>query len=543
MVLAGAAAAFAGLVSGGKMQPLDGLLYDLSLALTDRRPGNREEPVAVIALDRNSLDSDQLKARPRVFLSPEWAKVVNALREADARAIGFDMIFAYSANDFPGFKEQGQYDWEFLAALKRARDRVVLARSGHTVPHRSFFYSVFDPAVDPANADPGGIATVTVTPDADGVFRDVKPRVDGLTTLASALLTRAHGPAMPAQLLLAPSAPLEAIPAYRLIDVLRCIDSGPAAIRDAFAGKVVLVGTNLPEEDRMRTPDRFMAPPSGREDEIGGCRLDRLGASDPGSGTSPGVFVHAAGVEEVLTGDLVRPLPWLARAAAAAAFAIAGAWLGFALRPWIAATGVVILGSAGFVAALILLGLGWWFALVVPFGSAILAMVFAYIVRFLVEERRRRRVQEAFRYYLAPAMVDRLADSEAELELGGELREISVMFADLKGFTAMSGRLGPAELMDLTNAYLALVVEAVEATGGYVVDYVGDAVMAMWGAPLDDPEHAAHAATAAIQAFAKVTGAKAAADARGTPGYAVRMGINSGPAVVGKCRRPRPLQL
>src|SRR4051812_46204778 len=99
------------------MTPLDGFVYDLSLAVSDRRPGSREESVAVIALDRDSLDSDELAAMPRVFLSPVWAKLVNALTEAKARAIGFDIIFSYSANRFPGFA--GQYDQDFLAALSR----------------------------------------------------------------------------------------------------------------------------------------------------------------------------------------------------------------------------------------------------------------------------------------------------------------------------------------------------------------------------------------------------------------------------------------
>src|SRR5207248_2471645 len=170
-------------------------------------------------------------ALPRVFLSPAWAKLVNGLSEADARAIGFDIIFSYSANRFPGF-EGGQYDRDFLAALARARGKVVLARSGQTTPARPFYYAVFDPAADAADRD-------------------------------------------------------------------------PAVVRQAFAGKIVLIGTNLPEEDRKRTPDRFMSPPPAAEPRAGKCRLDRLGASNANGGTTPGVFVHAAAVEAVLNRNLV----------------------------------------------------------------------------------------------------------------------------------------------------------------------------------------------------------------------------------------------
>ncbi len=136
------------------MRPLDGLVYDASLALTDWRPGTRDEPVTVIALDRESLDAPELSATPRVFLSPQWAKIVNALTDAQARAIGFDIIFSYAANQFPGLDKQGQYDWDFLAALTRARDRVVLARSSRTYPALPFIGAVFDPVADAGRTDP-----------------------------------------------------------------------------------------------------------------------------------------------------------------------------------------------------------------------------------------------------------------------------------------------------------------------------------------------------------------------------------------------------
>jgi adenylate cyclase len=210
-----------------------------------------------------------------------------------------------------------------------------------------------------------------------------------------------------------------------------------------------------------------------------------------------------------------------------------------AAAPWIAGLGVVAVAAACFGFALLLLPYGFWFPVAVPAASAIASMVLAYLVRFLVEERRRRRVQEAFNHYLAPSIVDRLAESEAELRLGGEQRQITVMFADLSGFTALSTKLPPDELMGLTNTYHTLMVEEVEATGGYVNQFLGDAVMAIWGAPLPDPDHAANAARAALRMVDRVMRAKAEADERGEPGYAVKIGINTGYAVVGNVGAPR----
>lgn len=535
-IVCGALAVVAGLAIGGAMGPLDGLIYDLSLAVSDTRPGSRNEPVTVITLDRDSLDSDELAAIPRVFLSPAWAKLVNGLTDADARAIGFDIIFSYSANRFPGF--EGQYDRDFLAALAGARGRVVLARSARSYPAPPFVGAVFDPAADAGKDDPGAIAYAELSPDSDGVFRRLAPQIDTadgqkLTTLAAALLDRAKSPPMPPNLFLAPRRPLEGVPAYRLIDVLRCLDRDRSAIRKAFAGKVVLVGTSLPEEDRKIAPDRFMRALTPQEAKAGGCRLDRLGASDAESSTTPGVFVHAAAVEAVLTGNLIDPVPPSGRAVAAGITAIAGALLGFSLPPILAILGVAAVAALCLAAAPLLLGFGFWFPAVLPAGAAVTAMVVAYVVRFLVEDRRRRRVQNAFGHYLAPAVVDQLVDSEAPLHLGGEEREVTIMFADLSGFTALSGKVGPAELMQVTNAYLAILVEAVEATGGYVDKFIGDAVMGIWGAPAPNPDHAAAAARAALAGVAGVMQAKADADARHEPGYAVKIGLNSGRAVVG----------
>ena len=113
------------------------------------------------------------------------------------------------------------------------------------------------------------------------------------------------------------------------------------------------------------------------------------------------------------------------------------------------------------------------------------------------------------------------------------------MFADLSGFTSLSTKLPPEELMAVTNRYHAMMVEAVEATGGYVNQFLGDAVMAIWGAPLPEPDHAASAARAALRIVETIMHAKGEADALGLPGYSVKIGINTGPAVVGNVGAPK----
>jgi adenylate cyclase len=183
--------------------------------------------------------------------------------------------------------------------------------------------------------------------------------------------------------------------------------------------------------------------------------------------------------------------------------------------------------------ALACLGVLVWLPMLLPMAVLPVGAGAAYTARYLFEERSRRQIQHAFSHYLSPTIVNQLAEDPSALKLGGERRDVTVMFADLSGFTALSGKVGPEVLMRLTNEYLGYLVEAVEGTGGYVDKFIGDAVMALWGAPVADSDHAARAIETARQAVARVRAAARAAVQRGEPSFAVKIGLHSGPAVVG----------
>jgi len=158
----------------------------------------------------------------------------------------------------------------------------------------------------------------------------------------------------------------------------------------------------------------------------------------------------------------------------------------------------------------------------------------AKVRRILIaSSRRRRRIEHAFCHYLSPMVVDRLASDASALKLGGEIHEVTVMFADLSGFTALSGRVEPEVLTHVTNRYLTYIVEQVEATGGYVDKFIGDAVMAIWGAPVTDSRHAVNGIRAAMATVARIRQEQEAAEARGEISFSVKIGLNSGPAIVG----------
>jgi adenylate cyclase len=301
----------------------------------------------------------------------------------------------------------------------------------------------------------------------------------------------------------------------------------------AIGGKIVLVGGTLPQEDRKAAAGRLLAPPTTDASPIDPCGLRRLGASAPDAANVPGVFLHAAAIETVLTDRLTATAPAVAIAGVTASSGVIGAALGLVLPPYLALVAVLLVGGALFAAATAALAADVWVPVALPLVAVVAAPAVAYAVRYLVEERAKRRLQDAFSHYLSPRVVERLAKEGTTPSLGGERRDVTIMFADLSGFTWLSGQLDPEALTRLTNQYLGYIVDDVDATGGYVDKFIGDAVMAMWGAPVHDQDHAVHGVGAALAAATRIREEGRLAAARGERRYFVKIGVNSGPAVVG----------
>lgn len=508
--------------------PLDGMLFDTGVAarwyLNGQQTANAQS-VAVVGIDWNSLRQPELAPMPRALFGPVWANLIDSLIAAGAKAIVFDMVFEFQGNAFIA-----NYDRPFLQALARHRGKVVLARTGQISPARPFMI-----AAGPSPA----IALSEYVPDRDGVVRQVVTSFADendrpYPTLSGAALLSLGRPLPHAPVRLHPTGPLEfMVPTYPLMDTMRL--SASAEGRKSLAGlvrdRVVFVGSVLAEEDRKIAPDRFLldavAPP-----QTGGTPAT-LGISAPQSGSIPGVMIHAAAVSAILDDHGMTDAPfWLVGLLAATVAAIM-AGVATSLSP-MATASISILTAAS------LVGGSWALPLAriyLPVGHALLSLVVALLLafglRYISEQRRRLKLQHAFGHYLAPAVVNQLVHEEAPPELGGETREITCMFADLSGFTALSTQLEPAALMAITNRYLDLITSEVDRTGGYVDKYIGDAVMAMWNAPLAYPDHPLRAVEAAMAAAEAVRREHAAATSLGQSGFTVKIGLNTGPAVVG----------
>ncbi len=536
------AAAMLALVTDGRVELVDGFLYDFALAIAPFRPPPAPSKVVVIAVDEHSLASETLASTPRVFFGPYYAKLVDGLFDSGAEAVGFDIIFSYTATRFPAIDPS--YDDPLLASLAKHRDRMVLARTGTTPVAEPFVAALYNPARDAGREEPRAIAYSELVPSEDGVQRWIYSSyatADGtrLPTLAARLSEIAGGPANVPPFLLAPRSPLESIPTYAMADVLDCIKSNPEGARTAFADKVVLIGSNLAEEDRKRAPDRFLKwPAAPAPDPI--CGMLALGPSAPESDSVPGVHVHAAAVGSLLAQKGARLVPAYARVTATASAAVICASFGLFLSPIIAVVALIGFLVALFATSVIGVGVGEWLPVAIPAIAGLCALLGGQLARFFVEDRRRRRMESAFGCYLAPELVRQMSEEDIDLHLGGEVREISVMFADLTNFTTISDSLPPAELMELTNRYFKVIVEVIDDMGGYVDKFIGDSVMAMWGAPASAADFAERAVKSAFLIDQRVSELNSAAAADATK-FNVKIGIGSGPAIVGNVGTPRRL--
>jgi adenylate cyclase len=153
--------------------------------------------------------------------------------------------------------------------------------------------------------------------------------------------------------------------------------------------------------------------------------------------------------------------------------------------------------------------------------------------RNLVVERKGRQLKKAFSSYVSPDLVRQIEKNPDQLVLGGEQRELSILFSDIRGFTSVSEKLSPPELVKLLNEYLSPMTRIVLEEKGTLDKFIGDAVMAIFNAPLDLPDHATRACTAAVRMLAELEQLNTAFNAKGMQRIDIGIGINTGLAVVG----------
>lgn len=524
-------------VIGGAVGRFDwgnGFFYDLAVAMNASRSASSETHTAIIAIDAESLSSGSLSAIPRTLMQPVLAEALNTLLEAKAEAVGFDILLSYSGNRW-----QPDHDKPLIRALYEGRGKVVLGRSSSSLPAAPFVAAL--------GFDEESLGAMELVPSADGVYRLVRDGTmleDGeeVPGLVAATLANA-GREMPADVVLGDGRAMFSLPVYGLSDLLSCADTAPGLLREAFENRIIFIGSWLDEEDRKRSSARFVRPDASPARPAAGpenCALRpiKVSASD---GSIPGVLLHALAAEAVMADRIIRTVGWPYLVLLASVAAGLSVFASMSLSPGYSLPLGIVFAALIWALSSLLLARMIWLPPAAPMIGILSGTLLVFPMRFLNERARRHGIHRAFRQYLAPEMVERILRDPSQLHLGGEVRELTVMFCDMRGFTAFSERMAdrPEELVRILNRLLTVLTEPILKHGGTVDKYMGDAVMAFWNAPVPDLDHAKHAVAAALDMLAAVQGVNEelhsgeANPEIGENVFRVGIGIHTGAAIVG----------
>jgi adenylate cyclase len=252
------------------------------------------------------------------------------------------------------------------------------------------------------------------------------------------------------------------------------------------------------------------------------------------SGPYPGVEVNATMLDNLLSGDFMR---WVSLVPTLALLLL------LCLGGGIAVSSVQRAGPSALMYVLFLplapalcigaYALGYWLQMIVLELGAVFSLVGSSLASYATEGRQKRYIKGAFSQYLSPTVIEELIAHPERLTLGGERRELTIFFSDVQGFTGISEALTPEALTALLNEYLTAMVDIIQEEGGTIDKFEGDAIIAFWNAPLSQEDHAVRGVRAALRCQAKLAEMRPSIRERIGKDMFMRVGMNTGPAVVG----------
>jgi len=553
-------------------QPIQELrvrVFDLFQVLHPREA--TERPVVIVDIDEKSLKAVGQWPWPRTRV----ADLITRLTQMGALVIAFDIVFAEPDRMSPNvaadaFRDLDEATRAKLRALPSndtvladamRKSRIVLGESG--LP-----FAVAQPE---GTQPPVGLAAIGGDPrryllNFPGLLRNV-PLLEQAASGRGLFTIRAERDGIVRRVPIVMQAQGTVMPSLTL-EMLRVVSgSNTVLIRSDHAGiqNASVPGFVIPTDRNGQLwihfaphdQARFVSAADVLEDQIPAERVSRrlvlIGTSAVGlldSKTTPidpvmpGVEVHAQVLESVLTNSVLSSPNYAIGVELCAAFllGIAIIWLAPILSP----TLLLVFGAA--IIALTV-GASWYFyvqdRLLFDFTYPLLSSALVYLTlvfsNYISEQAQRRRIRSAFGQYLSPALVEQLAQSPDKLVLGGEEREMSILFSDVRGFTTISElyKDDPQGLTALMNSFLTPLTNAIIERKGTIDKYMGDAVMAFWNAPLNDADHESNACEAALEMLDRVETLNRQREQESTETgqrfipIKVGVGINTGKCVVG----------
>lgn len=256
----------------------------------------------------------------------------------------------------------------------------------------------------------------------------------------------------------------------------------------------------------------------------------------PFSPSFPGVEVHANVIDNILTQQFISKPRW-SRIYDLLAIVILGVLVGIAiprmgaLKGLLFITGLIVLYIAA--AFWLFISAGIWLNIVYPLFVISMSYMVLTVYYYATEERERKKIKKAFTHYVSPVVIEEMLKDPSRLKLGGEEKVLTVLFSDLQGFTSASERYAPHEMIVILSEYYAIMTEQVFAYQGMLKEYVGDELMAIFGAPIDQVDHAERACAAALAMRDQRAELNREWSKIGRPPLIARTGLNSGRMLVG----------
>jgi adenylate cyclase len=566
------------------VERLEAIAYDTRLRLT--MPGTLDPRIVIVDIDERSLQAEGRWPWRR----DKVARLTDQLFDRyQVSVVGFDIVFA-GADDSSGLSQlealaDGAFKGNepFAAALRELRpeldfDEQLAARLRNRPVVLGYYFSGPDAAGSAPGLSGGALPRPTL---AAGTFsgRNVGfTRWSGywanLPQLQAAAVSAGHFNALPEADGVSRRVPMlaefngayyEALSLAMVRLLLGSPGITPGYPADAvwsrgYSGLEWLdVGVlRLPVDAQVASHVPFRGPRgsfpyvsatdvlAGRVDpRVLEKRMVLVGTSAPGlfdlrstpvSPVYPGVEMHANLIAGMLDGNIRHRPSYMLGAEFVQLLVI-----GLLLALWMPLLSP--LRATALFAATILLTVGinlvvWHYGkLILPIASGLLLIALLYTVNmawgFFVEARGKRQITGLFGQYVPPELVDEMAKDPGRFSMAGESRELTVLFTDVRGFTTISEGLDPKALSSLMNTFLTPLTRIIHRQRGTIDKYMGDAIMAFWGAPVDDPDHAAHAVAAALEMQATLLALQPQFKERGWPPIRIGVGINTGRMSVG----------
>ena len=486
-----------------------------------------EVPVHVVNIDEAALDKYGQWPFPR----NQYADIIKELYKRDAGLVVFNVLMP----------EPDRFKQDPVLAKVLQERPVVLPTLGHTKQKNTSHGSPAsiigsDPSgsvveypglianIPPLEELAAGIGIVNTFPEVDGVVRRI-PLV---------ILSNEH---------LYPSMALEALrvaaqdPSFQI----KISDMGVEALRVPKYGKISTDPISRIWVDWSSKPHEhsLVDLPKSFNHEIVIVGLSAAGLANPVATAKGEVWPHylqAASLGTLLNQSNIQRPGW-ADSAEVAAIVVLGVLIIFMARWVYVGIGFfVLIATAGIVGSVyVYSSYSWLVDATVPTLAILLVALHAYSIKFIQEFLQKQQIRKQFQSYLSPDLVAKLIKDPSLLKLGGEEKELSIMFTDVRGFTSISEHYGRdvQGLTSIMNRYMTAMTKTILETGGTLDKYIGDAQMAFWNAPLDETKHCKDAVKAALEMLRSLDGFNKSISSEGVPPFGMGIGINTGVVVVG----------